>query len=70
MKNIIKSEVEDYFDHKNINEQLEEFSELMASTENIAYVIYKRLRPHFPLQHKLGIRLYETNNNFVEYNEE
>lgn len=70
MKDIIKQEIEDYFDHKNINEQLPEFQNMMASTENIAYVIYQRLRPHFSWAHKMGIRLYETANNFVEYNEE
>ncbi len=70
VSDLIKSEVEERFDHKNLNEEVEEFRHLNPTAEHIAYVIFQKLRPHLPAHLKLGIRLYETPRNFVEYNEE
>lgn len=67
LKDLIKSEVEDRFDHKNLNEQCPEFAKLNPTAENIAIVIYDLLRPHLNAQHDLKITLYETPRNFVEY---
>lgn len=66
LKKIIKDEVEDPFDHKNLNLDVPEFESLNPTAENIAVVIYNKLKKHFP-SNKLKIRLYETENNFVEY---
>jgi 6-pyruvoyltetrahydropterin/6-carboxytetrahydropterin synthase len=66
LKKIIKDEVEDPFDHKNLNLDVPEFKKLNPTAENIAVVIYNKLKKHFP-KNKLTIRLYETENNFVEY---
>lgn len=67
LKDLIKNEVEDRFDHKNLNEQCPEFAKLNPTAENIAIVIYDLLRPHLNAQHDLKITLYETPRNFVEY---
>ena len=67
LKNIIKSEIEDYLDHKNLNLDIEEFSTLNPSAENIAILIYNRLIKYFEENYKLKITLYETPRNFVEY---
>lgn len=67
LKDLIKSEVEDRFDHKNLNEQCSEFKKLNPTAENIAIVIYELLRPHLNAQQDLKITLYETPRNFVEY---
>ena len=67
LKDIIKEHVEDPFDHKNLNLEVEEFKTLIPTMEHIAYVIWQRLRKHVPNQFKLKIRLYETERNFVEY---
>lgn len=66
LKKIIKDEVEDPFDHKNLNLDVPDFESLNPTAENIAVVIYNKLKKHFP-SNKLKIRLYETENNFVEY---
>ena len=67
LKDLIKSEVEDAFDHKNLNEQVVEFSDLIPSAENIAVVIYNKLLPHLNDDKTLEIVLYETPRNFVKY---
>ena len=40
LKDLIKVEVEDLLDHKNLNEQVAEFFNLIPSAENIAVSIY------------------------------
>jgi 6-pyruvoyltetrahydropterin/6-carboxytetrahydropterin synthase len=67
LKDIIKSEVEDRLDHKNLNEQVSAFQELIPTAEHIAYVIYGWIRKKLPQDLDLQIRLYETPRNFVEY---
>ena len=67
LKNIIKTEVEDYLDHKNLNLDIDDFKSSNPSAENIAVLIYNRLIPHFDDNYKLKITLYETPRNFVEY---
>ncbi|GCD79237.1 6-pyruvoyl trahydropterin synthase family protein [Schleiferia thermophila] len=70
LSDVIKSEVEDKLDHKNLNLQVEEFKTLNPTAENIAVVIYGWLRPHIPQTYQLKITLYETPRNFVEYSGE
>ena len=67
LKNIIKEEVEEYLDHKNLNLDIDDFKSSNPSAENIAVLIYNRLIPHFDDNYKLKITLYETPRNFVEY---
>ena len=67
LSDLIKSQVLDKFDHKNLNLDTEEFRDLNPSAENIAIVIYDKLKPQIDTQFDLKIRLYETERNFVEY---
>ena len=67
LKEIIKQEVEDYLDHKNLNLDIPEFKNLNPTAENIAILIYDRLINHFKPDYKLKITLFETPRNFVEY---
>lgn len=67
LKDLIKREVEDRFDHKNLNLDTAEFKQLNPTAENIAIVIWRLLRPHIDQSIKLKITLYETERNFVEY---
>ena len=59
LKDIIKQEVEDYLDHKNLNLDIPEFKNLNPTAENIAILIYDRLINHFKPDYKLKITLYE-----------
>ena len=67
LKDIIKKEVEEPFDHKNLNLDVEEFKTLNPTAENIAVVIWNRLRKQLDKKFELSVRLYETERNFVEY---
>ena len=67
LKDLIKSEVEDQFDHKNLNEQVEAFKDLNPTAENISVVIWNNLKPHLKDSLDLEVTLYETPRNFVTY---
>lgn len=67
LKDIIKSEVEDALDHKNLNVEVPEFKELNPTAENIAVVIYDKIKPKLKSNLELEIVLYETPRNFVTF---
>ena len=67
LSELVKREVVERFDHKNLNLDTEEFRNLNPTAENIAIVIHGLLRPHLPERLGLQVRLYETPRNFVEY---
>jgi 6-pyruvoyltetrahydropterin/6-carboxytetrahydropterin synthase len=67
LKDIIKSEVEDAFDHKNLNVEVPEFKDLNPTAENIVVVIYNKIKPKLNPDFDLEITLYETPRNFVSY---
>jgi len=67
LSDIIKDQVLERFDHRNLNLDVPEFKELNPTAENIAIVIYDLVRPHINEQFDLGITLYETPRNYVEY---
>ncbi len=67
LKDLIKSKVEDAFDHKNLNIEVPEFKNLNPTAENIVVVIYNKLIKHLKVDHLLEVVLYETPRNFVKY---
>ena len=64
---LVKREVHERFDHKNLNLDTVEFRDLNPTAENIVVVIYNLLRPFISQEMDLQVRLYETPRNFVEY---
>jgi 6-pyruvoyltetrahydropterin/6-carboxytetrahydropterin synthase len=67
LKDLIRREVEDRFDHKNLNLDCPEFNGIIPTAENIAIVIYNLLRAKLDSKLELQVRLYETERNFVEF---
>ncbi|NJB82652.1 6-pyruvoyl trahydropterin synthase family protein [Wenyingzhuangia aestuarii] len=67
LKRLIKTEVEDILDHKNLNLEIPEFKETNPTAENISIYIWHRLRAHIPSNLTLAITLYETPRNYVTY---
>ena len=67
LKEIINEEISDRFDHRNLNLDCSEFSDLKPSAENIAIVCYNLLRARLDEKYQLTVRLWETENNVVEY---
>lgn len=69
LKSIIRTHVTDALDHKNINLDVNFMKGKMASTEVLAVAIFDQLKPFIANQgaELHSIKLYETENNFVEY---
>ena len=69
LKRIITINVTDVLDHKNINIDVEFMKGKMASTEVLAVTIFDVLKPHIDGQGAIlhSVKLFETENNFVEY---
>ena len=67
LSHLIKENILDRFDHKNLNLDTKEFKELNPTAENIAMVIYTILKPKLSKELELKIKLYETARNYVEY---
>ena len=67
LSDLIKAEVTNRFDHKNLNLDTEEFRNLNPTAENIAIVIWNILREKIDKQIDLKVILYETERNYVEY---
>ena len=69
LKDYIKSEVEDAFDHKNLNIEVPEFTDTIPTAENIVVVIYNKLKKILTSEQSMEVVLYETPRNFVTYSE-
>ena len=67
LKDIIDEEVIEAFDHKNLNLDTAEFATLNPTAENIAVVIYNKLRARIESAYEIKLKLYETERNMVEY---
>jgi 6-pyruvoyltetrahydropterin/6-carboxytetrahydropterin synthase len=68
LKDLIRDEISERFDHRNLNLDCVEFENLKPSAENIAFVIWNILREKLDPKYGLSVRLWETENNVVEYN--
>ncbi len=66
---LIRKHVTDKLDHKNLNLDVDFMKGIMPSTENVAIAIWNQLKPHIEaLGSELHcVKLYETENNYVEY---
>ncbi|MBS1651942.1 MAG: 6-carboxytetrahydropterin synthase [Bacteroidetes bacterium] len=67
LSDLIKREIIEVFDHKNLNLDVADFKNLNPTAENIVIVIYNRLKPHLKKELELKVKLYENERNFVEY---
>lgn len=67
LKDIMEHEVTGRFDHCNLNLDVEEFISRNPTAENIAIVIWEKMRPCLPANLELSITLFETEKNYVEY---
>lgn len=67
LSDLIKAEIIERFDHKNLNMDTTEFATLNPTAENMAIVIHNILRQHIAAEKELYITLYETPRNYVKY---
>lgn len=67
LTDIIKEDVENQFDHKNLNLDVPDFQDLNPTAENIVVVIWNKIRKRIAPNLDLEVVLYETPRNFVTY---
>ena len=71
LSTLIKAEVTEKLDHKNLNVDVDFMQGKLASCENLIVEIWKILEKHLPTITTNGrlhsLRLYETPRNYVEY---
>jgi len=67
LKDIIKDQIEDKFDHKNLNLDIPEFAEMLTSTENFCYLIWDILQKELGAKYEVTVKLWETPRNYVQY---
>ena len=67
LKQIIKEEIEDNLDHKNLNLDVVEFKSIIPTAENISIYIYNKIKSRLDSNLDLEITLYETKRNFEKY---
>lgn len=71
LSTLIRNEVTEKLDHKNLNLDVDFMQGKLASCENLAVEIWKILQPQIANLSKFGrlhsIKLYETPRNYVEY---
>jgi 6-pyruvoyltetrahydropterin/6-carboxytetrahydropterin synthase len=67
MKEILEKEVMDVMDHRFLNHEVPVFATTIPTTENLAIEIWRRLSPRITTGVLHRVRLYETQDLFVDY---
>lgn len=69
LSDIIKNRIVDKMDHKNLNLEVDFMKDTITTAENIAIKIYEELESDIKAtgNHLYSVKLYETENNYVEY---
>lgn len=67
LKEIIRENVIKKVDHKNLNLDVDFLKDKIPTAENIAIGIWNQLENKIPSGKLYSIKLYETENNYVEY---
>lgn len=64
---IMKDEVTELLDHKNLNLDIEELKEVQPTSENLTIFIWNRLIDHIETCELYSVKLYETDTIYAEY---
>lgn len=67
LKDLIKSEIEDKFDHKNLDLDIPEFKDQMSTVENICYLCWQILSKQLGDKYDVTVKLWETPRNYAQY---
>ena len=69
LSDIIKNKIVDKMDHKNLNLEVDFMKDTITTAENIAIKIYEELEKDIQAtgNNLYSVKLYETENNYVEY---
>lgn len=69
LSDIIKNRIVDKMDHKNLNLEVDFMKDTITTAENISIKIYQELESDIQAtgNNLYSVKLYETENNYVEY---
>jgi 6-pyruvoyltetrahydropterin/6-carboxytetrahydropterin synthase len=67
LKKIIQDEIISKVDHKHLNHDVEFLKGIIPTVENLAIAFWKLINNKLPNGKLHSIRLYETENSYVEY---
>jgi 6-pyruvoyltetrahydropterin/6-carboxytetrahydropterin synthase len=67
LRDIMDAEILDKVDHKHLNHDVDFMAGIIPTAENLAIMFWKILEPAIPSGKLHSIKLYESDNNFVEY---
>ena len=67
LKEIVKSNIIERVDHKNLNLDTKFMKEIIPTSENIVLAIWKELKDKISKGKLYSVKLYETENNYFEY---
>ena len=67
LKDIIRDEIEEVLDHKNLNLDIPYFKKVIPTAENICIFIWDIMREKISNDKEISVTLYETPRNFVKY---
>lgn len=67
LKEIIRKNVIEKVDHKNLNLETDFMKDIIPSSENITVAIWNELVDKIPVGKLYSLKLYETENNYFEY---
>jgi 6-pyruvoyltetrahydropterin/6-carboxytetrahydropterin synthase len=64
---IVEAEVVDKVDHKHLNHDVDFLEGIIPTAENMAMAFWKILKPKIQEGNLVSIKLFESDDNFVEY---
>lgn len=67
LSELIKEQVTEKLDHRNLNKDIDFMQGVMPTIENVAIGIWNELKPHMSDCELYSVKLYETENQFAEY---
>lgn len=67
LKEIMNREVIEALDHRHLNKEVPEFAKQIPTSENLAIAIWQRLSPKLKIAKLHRVRLYETQDLFVDF---
>jgi 6-pyruvoyltetrahydropterin/6-carboxytetrahydropterin synthase len=67
LKRLVQDTVVDRVDHRNLNIEVEFMRDVIPTTENIVVAFWRVLEPRLRPARLTRLKLWETENNYVEY---
>jgi len=67
LKEILNEHILSKVDHKNLDLDVDFLKGVITTTENLAVAIWKQLEDKIPHGKLYSVKLYETENNYIEY---